>query len=45
MAVDPGTYKFVETTTAPKQRTIQSKTQLLILEGLRRVDEDRASSG
>ena len=44
MAVDTGTYKFVETTTGPKQRTIQSKTQLLILEGLRRVDEERASS-
>jgi hypothetical protein len=45
MAVDTGTYKFVETTAPPDKRTIQSKTQLLILEGLRRVDEERAGAG
>lgn len=41
MAVDEGRYYFRETSDIPEERTIESKTQFLILEALRRVDEDR----
>jgi len=43
MARERGTYSFKETTDLPERRTVQSKTQFLILEALRRIDEDRAS--
>jgi hypothetical protein len=42
MAFMSGSYYFRETDELPEERTIESKTQFLILESLRRVDEDRA---
>ncbi len=42
MALERGRYYFLETDQLPEQRSIESKTQFLILEALRRVDEERA---
>ncbi len=44
LSLEGGRYRFCETTEPPPRRTIQSKTQFLILEGLRRVDETRAGA-
>lgn len=41
-AFDRGTYTFRETTELPKERTITSNTQFLILEALRKIDESHA---
>ncbi len=42
VARERGTYRFRETTHLPDERSIHSKTQFLILEALRRIDEARA---
>ncbi len=43
MAVEQGRYCFRETTDLPTERTISNKTQFLILEALRQIDEARAA--
>ena len=43
IAREEGAYWFRETTDLPEERTVQSKTQFLILEGLRRADESLAN--
>lgn len=43
MAVEEGRYFFNETDDLPEQRTISSKTQFLILEALRQIDESKAN--
>lgn len=42
MAMEHGRFYFTETTELPQERTISSKTQFLILEALRQIDESKA---
>lgn len=44
MSLEQGRYYFLETEDLPEETTITSKAQLLILEGLRRIDESRANT-
>jgi hypothetical protein len=45
MAVEQGRFFFNETDELPDERTISSKTQFLILEALRQIDESKAQQG
>jgi hypothetical protein len=42
LALDDGQFYFEETEDLPEERTIENKTQFLILEALRQIDEERA---
>jgi len=42
MAMETGRFYFTETDDLPGERTISSKTQFLILEALRQIDESKA---
>lgn len=41
-AVEKGRYHFKETSELPKERTVSSGTQYLVLEALRRIDESKS---
>jgi hypothetical protein len=45
LAIDSGTFTMRQSAKLPKERSIHNKAQFLILEALRRIDENRAASG